>query len=187
MLPTSFRPHSLSCAAVSTSFSSVLTSPVARPSSCRGSMRRSAALYGSTATCFFLQRSTITSMTAGRQWTWTPSSHRGMTVFANRMLLESLFSNLVVNAVRHNRPGGEICVTLTSESLEVSNTVFPVGAYGHCFHDGDNAYERIWASQPVGRRRGLHRRDRDRVHEACQRQALVQRCPCRSGIRYSRD
>lgn len=43
-------------------------------------------------------------------------------VRANRPLLESLFSNLVVNAVRHNKPGGEIVICITSESLVVANT-----------------------------------------------------------------
>lgn len=46
----------------------------------------------------------------------------GMMVEANRSLLESLISNLVVNAVRHNRPGGTITVTLDGDSLTVANT-----------------------------------------------------------------
>lgn len=41
---------------------------------------------------------------------------------ANRSLLESLLNNLIVNAVRHNKPNGEITITLTSDSLIVSNT-----------------------------------------------------------------
>lgn len=41
---------------------------------------------------------------------------------ANRSLLESLVNNLVVNAVRHNRPHGKIVVTLTADSLTVANT-----------------------------------------------------------------
>ena len=41
---------------------------------------------------------------------------------ANRSLLESLLSNLVVNAVRHNRPDGEITITLNDEGLTVANT-----------------------------------------------------------------
>ena len=47
---------------------------------------------------------------------------RTLTVRANRTLLESLVNNLVVNAVRHNRPGGEITVTVAAGSLTVSNT-----------------------------------------------------------------
>lgn len=43
-------------------------------------------------------------------------------ISANRSLLESLLSNLVVNAVRHNRPNGEITITLNSVSLTVANT-----------------------------------------------------------------
>ena len=41
---------------------------------------------------------------------------------ANRPLLESMVSNLVVNAVRHNRPGGEITVSLHCNRLTISNT-----------------------------------------------------------------
>lgn len=45
-----------------------------------------------------------------------------LTVYANRILLESLVNNLVVNAVRHNRPGGEILLTLWDGKLILSNT-----------------------------------------------------------------
>lgn len=45
-----------------------------------------------------------------------------LTVYANRILLESLVNNLVVNAVRHNRPGGEILLTLWDGELILSNT-----------------------------------------------------------------
>lgn len=45
-----------------------------------------------------------------------------MTVSANRSLLECLLNNLFVNAVRHNRPGGEITITLADGGLAVSNT-----------------------------------------------------------------
>ena len=41
---------------------------------------------------------------------------------ANRSLLESLLNNLVVNAVRHNKQNGEITITISSDSLIVSNT-----------------------------------------------------------------
>lgn len=41
---------------------------------------------------------------------------------ANRSLFESLVNNLIVNAVRHNKPNGEIIVTVTSDTLSVSNT-----------------------------------------------------------------
>lgn len=45
-----------------------------------------------------------------------------LVVRANRVLLESVVSNLVVNAIRHNRAGGEIVLTVGSGSLSVSNT-----------------------------------------------------------------
>lgn len=45
-----------------------------------------------------------------------------LTVCANRTLLESLVNNLVVNAVRHNRPDGEITIALTDRRFVVSNT-----------------------------------------------------------------
>lgn len=41
---------------------------------------------------------------------------------ANRALVESLVSNLVVNAIRHNQPGGEVALQLSAHSLTVSNT-----------------------------------------------------------------
>ncbi len=41
---------------------------------------------------------------------------------ANRSLLESMINNLIVNAVRHNKPGGEITVSLSEKQLTVSNT-----------------------------------------------------------------
>lgn len=43
-------------------------------------------------------------------------------VKANRVLLESLTNNLVVNAVRHNRPDGEVTVAVVGRTLVVSNT-----------------------------------------------------------------
>ncbi len=45
-----------------------------------------------------------------------------LTVKANRPLLESLLNNLVVNAVRHNRPGGSITLAVGEGALAVSNT-----------------------------------------------------------------
>ncbi|SNC65914.1 Signal transduction histidine kinase [Hymenobacter gelipurpurascens] len=41
---------------------------------------------------------------------------------ANRSLLEILVSNLLSNAIRHNVPGGELVVTLTTEEFSVQNT-----------------------------------------------------------------
>jgi signal transduction histidine kinase len=43
----------------------------------------------------------------------------------NRSLLDILVSNLVVNAIRHNRPGGTVRVTLTPQLLMVENTGRP--------------------------------------------------------------
>lgn len=40
----------------------------------------------------------------------------------SEVLIESLINNLFVNAVRHNKQGGEILVTLSDNSLVVSNT-----------------------------------------------------------------
>lgn len=41
---------------------------------------------------------------------------------ANRALLESMINNLMVNAVRHNRPDGVITISATAHTLTVSNT-----------------------------------------------------------------
>ena len=43
-------------------------------------------------------------------------------VKANRTLLESLVSNLVVNAMRHNRANGKITITVADGSLGIANT-----------------------------------------------------------------
>ncbi len=41
---------------------------------------------------------------------------------ANSALLESMVSNLVVNAIRHNRPGGTVRLTLTGTEMTIDNT-----------------------------------------------------------------
>ncbi|MBO2008779.1 sensor histidine kinase [Hymenobacter negativus] len=46
-------------------------------------------------------------------------------VAVNRSLLDILVSNLVVNAIRHNRPGGVVRVVLTPQLLKVENTGRP--------------------------------------------------------------
>lgn len=51
-----------------------------------------------------------------------PKKEESLVVPANRSLLESLLNNLIVNAVRHNKPNGKITITLTQDSLIVSNT-----------------------------------------------------------------
>jgi signal transduction histidine kinase len=43
-------------------------------------------------------------------------------IYASRYLIEILFSNLIINAIRHNHAGGEIIINLTSESFRVQNT-----------------------------------------------------------------
>lgn len=45
-----------------------------------------------------------------------------VTLWANRALLESMVNNLVVNAVRHNKPNGEIVITTGNNHLAISNT-----------------------------------------------------------------
>ncbi|SEO69770.1 Signal transduction histidine kinase [Mucilaginibacter gossypiicola] len=41
---------------------------------------------------------------------------------ASNYLIEILLNNLVINAVRHNRTGGEIIISLTAENLTIKNT-----------------------------------------------------------------
>lgn len=43
-------------------------------------------------------------------------------VTADRTLVETLFNNLVINAIRHNRAGGEIDITLRPTGVSVTNT-----------------------------------------------------------------
>lgn len=45
-----------------------------------------------------------------------------MEIQASRYLVEILLSNLISNAIRHNRPGGEINIYLTGEHLTIQNT-----------------------------------------------------------------
>ncbi|MFC0513267.1 sensor histidine kinase [Mucilaginibacter angelicae] len=45
---------------------------------------------------------------------------------ASNYLIEILLNNLIINAVRHNRAGGEIIINLTSESLTIKNTGEPI-------------------------------------------------------------
>lgn len=41
---------------------------------------------------------------------------------ASRYLMDILLNNLLVNAIKHNNPGGEITITLTADRLEIKNT-----------------------------------------------------------------
>ena len=43
-------------------------------------------------------------------------------IYASRYLIEILFSNLIINAIRHNCAGGEIIINLTAESFTIQNT-----------------------------------------------------------------
>jgi signal transduction histidine kinase len=43
-------------------------------------------------------------------------------VDANRYLIEILLNNLIINAIRHNRAGGEIIIKLTNEQFTIQNT-----------------------------------------------------------------
>lgn len=45
-----------------------------------------------------------------------------LTVDCNEVLLESMLSNLIVNAVRHGRPKGTISITLKGQSLVIANS-----------------------------------------------------------------
>ena len=49
-------------------------------------------------------------------------NNTALTIRANRTLLESLVNNLIVNAVRHNRPQGEISIFVSDRELAISNT-----------------------------------------------------------------
>ena len=59
---------------------------------------------------------------AGDIFFYEELANSSLTVRANRTLLESLVNNLMVNAVRYNRPGGEIYLTVSGRKLTVSNT-----------------------------------------------------------------
>lgn len=48
--------------------------------------------------------------------------HGSPVLHADRTLLESLMNNLIVNAVRHNRPGGEITLAIVGKQFVISNT-----------------------------------------------------------------
>jgi len=43
-------------------------------------------------------------------------------IYASRYLIEILFSNLIINAIRHNREGGEIIINLNAEKFTIQNT-----------------------------------------------------------------
>ncbi|MDB4920473.1 HAMP domain-containing sensor histidine kinase [Mucilaginibacter sp.] len=43
-------------------------------------------------------------------------------IYASRYLVEILLSNLISNAIRHNKHGGEVIINLNAESLTIQNT-----------------------------------------------------------------
>lgn len=59
---------------------------------------------------------------AGDIFFYEELANSSLTVRANRTLLESLVNNLMVNAVRYNRTGGEIYLTVSGRKLTISNT-----------------------------------------------------------------
>ncbi len=72
-------------------------------------------------------------------------------ILANRTLLESLVTNLAVNALRHNRPGGDMTITVTPDSLAVSNT-----SDGHPL-DSTHIFNRFWKPSENAGGNGLFR------------------------------
>lgn len=70
-------------------------------------------------------------------------------VRANRTLFESMFSNLVVNAVRHNKPHGEILVKVSQGSLVVANTSDEEAL------DGNRIFERFYRTSQDSKGCGL--------------------------------
>lgn len=70
-------------------------------------------------------------------------------VKANRSLFESLINNLVVNAVRHNKPNGKIIITLKDNVLTVANT-----SNGGPL-DADHIFERFYRATNQGHGYGL--------------------------------
>lgn len=71
-------------------------------------------------------------------------------VFANKTLLESMINNLVVNAVRHNVPGGNIFITITDECLSVANSAQKDEPL-----DGVNIFNRFYRQANNGKGNGL--------------------------------
>lgn len=68
---------------------------------------------------------------------------------ANRILLESLMNNLIINAFRHNRPKGEITIAISNHELTVSNT----SSEGEI--DQDTLYKRFHRSTTEAKGNGL--------------------------------
>lgn len=54
-------------------------------------------------------------------------SCRPITMIANTQQLRELFSNLITNAIKYNKPGGKVFVTVTSEAKEIIISVEDTG------------------------------------------------------------
>lgn len=74
---------------------------------------------------------------------------QNLSVDCNEVLLESLIRNLIVNAVRHNRPHGEIEIRLADGKLVVSNTSDEPALDPH------HIFERFHHSSPNQKGNGL--------------------------------
>lgn len=72
-----------------------------------------------------------------------------ITLRCNRILLESLINNLVVNAVRHNKPGGIVRILLTEHAMEISNTS------GEPALNPDLIFQRFYRPSPKTKGNGL--------------------------------
>jgi signal transduction histidine kinase len=68
---------------------------------------------------------------------------------ANKSLFESLVSNLVVNAVRHNEQGGEVKIEVDADKMVISNT----SKEGPL--DGNRIFKRFYRSSSAKKGNGL--------------------------------
>lgn len=75
--------------------------------------------------------------------------NKSIFVRANRSLLESLISNLVANAVRHNKEGGVIILTVSQKGLSVANTSNEQAL------DGKHIFYRFYRASNAGNGYGL--------------------------------
>ena len=66
---------------------------------------------------YFLEQAEAAKITLEKQFT-----DKALSLQANQMLLESLFNNLLTNAIKHNVPGGKILVKLEANRLDIFNT-----------------------------------------------------------------
>lgn len=71
------------------------------------------------------------------------------TLRCQKMLLDCMVNNLVVNAVRHNHPGGDISIRVDEHSLTVSNTSDEPEL------DGEHIFNRFYRSSDTQKGNGL--------------------------------